>query len=166
MRMLPDYPSVRFCSLSPLPPHFVLLLQTHLLSNFPVQPSLVSRLTLPSISLRHTMSMSISTPFACSPHRWAMPAFIPKQKRQALVCECSVLLPRHFLCNIHQHRPPVLTGSMILPYIQNPFVLMPCVLFVNAMLTTVLIAVQQQPGITSEANIWYVTLIFHSEPCY
>ena len=101
MHLLADDPSRSLSPLSlplplPLPPYLVLFLhlQTLLLSNFPVQPSLVSRLALPSIGLPQIYHSNA----ARSPPRWTMPAFTPKQKRQTAACECFVLLPRHFLC--------------------------------------------------------------------
>jgi hypothetical protein len=113
MRTLPDYPSVRFSlpfpSSSPLcPPP----------TNPPVEQLPCSAVVGPlssdpalDRSSPHNARVDIN-PFARSPRRWTMPTFIPKQKRQALACECFVLLPRHFLCDIHRHRPPVLTGSI------------------------------------------------------
>jgi hypothetical protein len=72
-------------------------------------PSLLSRrwnlLARPyprSAFATHVASKFISTPLTRSPHRWTMPRFTPKQKRQASACECFVLLPRHFLLDIAQ----------------------------------------------------------------
>ena len=62
-----------------------------------------------------------------------MPAFTPKQKRQASACEYFVLLPRHFLWDIAQQIGSIATcvGESTIPAYKNLFAFMPCLTFVN-----------------------------------